>query len=115
MRVLRKSHKEGSPLEFADVGNGLQALQTEVGGYIQVVSLHDVADGIMLICNEDGHMLGLPYNFSLPWGDHVVGTVLFVREDGEDGEEFSPVLDADSDKLCNVFGFTKREEQDEDK
>lgn len=87
MKAIRK--KPGCEPELIDIDNTLAALQQEVGGYIETVSIADV----VIICNEEGRLCGLPYNGRV-CGVDVVGTVLIV---GTKGEEF-----------CDVPAFFKR-------
>lgn len=82
MKAIRK--KPGCEPELVEVENTLKALQTEVGGYIEAVTL---PYGAALICNEEGRILGLPDNGRV-CGVDVVGTVLIV---GTKGEEFCDV------------------------
>lgn len=88
MKAIRK--KPGAQPEIIEVDNTLAALQTEVGGYIEVITL---PYGAALICNEEGRILGLPDNGRV-CGVDVVGTALIV---GVNGEEF-----------CDVPAFFKR-------
>ena len=79
MKVARK--RPGEPWEFAEVENSLEALQAEVGGYIETFTC---ASDACLVMNEEGRLLGLPCNFY--WGPHCFcGTVLLV---GVKGDEF---------------------------
>lgn len=48
--------------EEATIPNTLKALQETVGGYIETVTLDN---GVVLICNEEGAIRQLPYNFTL--------------------------------------------------
>ena len=57
MKAIRK--KPGCEPELVEVENTLKALQQEVGGYIEVITL---PYGAALICNEEGRILGLPDN-----------------------------------------------------
>ena len=82
MKAIRK--KPGYEPELIDIDNTLKALQQEVGGYIEAVTL---PYGAALICNEEGRILGLPDNGRV-CGVDVVGTVLIV---GTKGEEFCDV------------------------
>lgn len=82
MKAIRK--KPGCEPELIDNDNTLKALQQEVGGYIEAVTL---PYGAALICNEEGRILGLPDNGRV-CGVDVVGTVLIV---GTKGEEFCDV------------------------
>lgn len=88
MKVIRK--KPGCEPELVEVENTLKVLQTEVGGYIETVT---IASDAVVICNEEGRILGLPDNGRV-CGVDVVGTVLIV---GTKGEE-----------CCDVPAFFKR-------
>lgn len=57
MKAIRK--KPGCAPELIDIDNTLKALQAEVGGYIETVTITSDA---VIICNEEGRILGLPYN-----------------------------------------------------
>ena len=57
MKAIRK--KPGCEPEIIEVENTLKALQTEVGGYIETVT---IASDVVVICNEEGVPCGLPYN-----------------------------------------------------
>ena len=82
MKVIRK--KPGCEPEIVEVENTLEALQREVEGYIEAVTL---PYGAAIICNEEGRILGLPDNGRV-CGVDVVGTVLIV---GVNGSEFCDV------------------------
>lgn len=85
MKVIRK--KPGCAPELIDIDNTLKALQAEVGGCIETVSIADV----VIICNEEGRLCGLPYNCRFV-GVDFVGTILVV---GRDRDEFCDVPEAD--------------------
>lgn len=78
MKAIRK--KIGCAPEIIEVENTLEALQQEVCGYIEAVTL---PYGAVLICNEEGRILGLPDNGRV-CGVDVVGTVLIVGTKGEE-------------------------------
>lgn len=82
MKAIRK--KTGCAPEVIEVENTLKALQDEVGGYIETVTL---ASDAVVICNEEGRLCGLPYNCRFV-GVDFVGTILVV---GTKGEEFCDV------------------------
>ena len=69
-----------------NISNRLENLQRTVEGYIEVVPVKQSPDGkdIILICNEEGKLRGLPHNFYL-WDEEIVGTVIIC---GVDGDEF---------------------------
>ena len=84
MKIIMK--KPGEKPEVIEIENKLSALQEAVGGYIQAVP---VAEDICVICNEEGKLLGLPYNMRLG-KDTLVGTILVV---GVAREEFCDLSD----------------------
>lgn len=86
MKVIRK--RPGEAPEIIEVDNTLKALQAEVGGYIEAVTL--TGDAVIL-CNEEGRILGLPHNCRF-LGVNFVGTILVV---GRNGEEFCSLPDAE--------------------
>lgn len=86
MKAIRK--KPGAQPEIIEVDNTLAALQQEVGGYIETVS---IADDVVIICNEEGRLCGLPYNCRFV-GVDFVGTILVV---GRNKDEFCDVPEAD--------------------
>ena len=47
--------------EEVTIPNTLKALQETVGGYIETVTLDN---GVVLICNEEGKLRDMPYNFT---------------------------------------------------
>ena len=72
----------GEPPRHVNVSNSLEALQKNVDGYIETVT---IAKDLVIICNEEGLLRDLPYNCSI-CGVDFVGTILMV---GRDGEEFA--------------------------
>lgn len=62
--------------------NTLESFQKAVGGYIETVT---IAPDVVLICNEEGRIIGLPHNGEF-FGVDFCGTVLAV---GVKGEEFA--------------------------
>ena len=86
MKAIRK--KPGCAPELVEVENTLKALQQEVGGYIETVT---IASDAVVICNEEGRILGLPDNCRV-CGVDFVGTILVV---GRNKDEFCDVPEAD--------------------
>ena len=86
MKAIRK--KPGAQPEIIEVENTLKALQAEVGGYIETVT---IASDVVVICNEEGVPLGMPYNCRFV-GVDFVGTILVV---GRNKDEFCDVPEAD--------------------
>lgn len=62
--------------------NTLEAFQEAVDGYIEAVT---IAEDVVIICNEEGRLRGLPFNTRVH-GISFVGTVIVA---GVKGEEFA--------------------------
>jgi hypothetical protein len=85
-------------IEIKQVENTLETFQQIVGGYIEVVPFNPEL-GIVMVCNEEGKLLGLEPNFH--WGlDTIVGTVVFV--DGQT-DEFRDLTVVQIDYIMNCF------------
>ena len=80
MKAIRK--KPGCAPEVIEVENTLKALQAEVDGYIETVT---IASDAVVICNEEGRLRGMSYN-CLFFG------MVFV---GRNKDEFCDVPEAD--------------------
>ena len=77
MHVIYKAPE--CPPEPRDIPNTLEELQATVGGYIETVTL---AADTAIICNEEGRLLGLPYNCRF-LGVDFVGPILVVGVAGD--------------------------------
>lgn len=64
---------------MANISPTLKNLQNIVGGYIETVTFGDS----VVICNEEGRLLGLPHNCTIN-GFSFVGDIAIVGIDGED-------------------------------
>ncbi len=67
-----------------NISNTLENLQKTVDGYIETVT---VCSDLVIICNEEGKLRGLPHNCKV-CGLDFVGTIIFC---GIDGDEFCDV------------------------
>lgn len=85
IKVIVKRPDEGIG-HVTYISNNLKNLQNTVGGYIQVVPL---AEDVLMICNEEGKLLGLDPNFPFKAGK-IYGTVIIT---GVDGDEFTDIPD----------------------
>ena len=81
MRVIIK-RPEDAVGSVQDIPNTLEALQEAVDGPIETIT---VCTDLVIICNDEGRLRGLPYNCSL-LGAGFFGTVVVV---GKDGDEFA--------------------------
>lgn len=73
--------RPGVEAKICRIENSLSALQALVGGYIESVTL---ADDCVILCNEDGWMLGLEHNLEF-CGIEFIGPIVVL---GTEGEEF---------------------------
>ena len=76
--------------------NTLEAFQEAVGGYIEAVT---IADDVVLICNEEGWLRGLPINTRVA-GTTFVGTVIVA---GVKGEEFASLKSRHVPHVLGMF------------
>lgn len=103
MKVLKIMPNQ-PPLE-REMDNTLEALQSEVGGHIETVSL---PGGLVIICNEDGVRLRFVLNrtlvFKTPagnfWNVSILGDFIIC---GTDGEEFRGLTDKEIRDLTKQF------------
>lgn len=79
MKIIRK--KVGYEPEIVEIENTLEALQREVDGYIETITITSDA---CVVVNEEGIINNLPFNTRL-FGLQLFGTILIV---GVDGDEF---------------------------
>ena len=80
IRILMK--KPGELATIVEPANELKALQHLVDGYIETVTF---TTDLVIICNEEGRIRGLPYNTSI-CGIDFYGTILLA---GVKGDEFA--------------------------
>lgn len=96
MTVLRK--EPGRQWEIVEIENTLEALQESVGGYIEAVNIYEDA---CIICNEEGRLMGLPYNCMIK-GVDFVGPILIV---GVSGEDFCGIPMEAAVRIANKFNY----------
>lgn len=91
--IKRPDEKYG---HVTNISPTLGNLQKHAGGRIEVVPVLPNR-GLVMICNEEGKLLGLERNFAMgrpPFRDVIVGTVILC---GTDGEEFADIpIDLDT-------------------
>lgn len=87
MKVFIKHPGRAATVEHID--NTLEALQGIVGGNIEVIT---VATDCVLICNEEGRLLGLPENSRIA-GVNFCGPVIVAGVDGCDFADCPATLD----------------------
>jgi len=80
MKISALVKQPGRVPYHTNISNSLEALQKEVGGYIETLTLYPEqggSPGMVVICNEDGHAMGLEYNTEI-LGIHFVGPIIIV-------------------------------------
>lgn len=86
----------GKPAYEAEIQNDLHALQRSVRGMVQQINLEK---GIVMLCNEDGKMKGMPGNRRL--GSSVlVGPITVV---GFTGKGYRSLAESETEKMLNRF------------
>ena len=84
---------------FIEVRETLDTLQKIVGGYIEMFSIS--TDGLIATCNEEGKLLGLPFNRYIGGShgatDELVGTFLVSRGNGNG--DLASLTPDDEDRL----------------
>lgn len=98
MKVIEK--KIGQEPKIVDIANTLESMQNMVGGWIEAIPVTN--DGLVMFCNEEGKLIGLPPNFSLP-GDTIVGDVVFSRTDSSGGN--IDITENDMDAVKEFIGL----------
>ena len=69
------------------ISDRLENLQRTVGGYIEFVNWEINGKEILIICNEEGKLLGLEPNIAMGTMsayDEICGTIIVCGRDGED-------------------------------
>lgn len=99
MRVL-KIEPGKAPIAI-NIDNTLEALQGQVGGYIETVTAFE---DVVLIVDEEGRLKGKPDNFTF-FGEELVGVVLVV---GVDGEEFCDLTKKQAEDFIFTAGLEDR-------
>lgn len=87
--------RPGEIPRHVNVSNRLEALQKNVEGYIECVT---IAEDAVIICNEEGRINGMPYNCSI-CGYDFYGPIIIC---GVVGDEFGD-LPVDWKKFKKLF------------
>lgn len=84
------------------IPNRLKDKQDIVGGLIEYIRV-DNDERTLLICNEEGKLLGLDWNREIGNKDVIAGTFLLVGDDPDIGEDRS-LTDEQVEKYKKRFG-----------
>ena len=97
-QILVIIKKPGQPPMVEPVfPNELEAFQQAVGGYIESVTL---CTDLVLIVNEEGRLLDLPYNTTV-LGLPLMGTIVAVATSGD---EFASINASHVPMVMNILG-----------
>lgn len=77
--------RPGCVPRHVSISNTLENLQKLVGGYIETVTLSTGFGNLVVICNEEGRLEGLPHNCKIGPFDFV-GDIIITGADLETGE-----------------------------
>lgn len=83
LKVLIK--RVGEPCEVAEIENTLEKKQEIVGGLIEVIPF-DEEGNVLLICNEEGKLLGMKPNVIFNAFDYIAGDFIVVGDDWENAD-----------------------------
>ena len=84
MQIKVITKQPGSVPRSTHISNNLESLQKYVGGYIETVTL---AKDLVVICNEEGRLLRLPFNCEI-CGKGFCGPIILC---GVKDDEFSDI------------------------
>ena len=79
--IKRPDERYGHVTNISDTLKNLQGI---VGGKIEALRISEDA---VIICNEEGKLMGLPHNFfyrGYPFFDNIVGDCIVVGVDGDE-------------------------------
>ena len=93
----------GSKPVVMEIDGTLKTMQSLVGGFIQAI--YPFHEEVALICNEEGHLLGLPMNRGLRdekgnLYDIICGTFFIC---GVSGEDFASLTDVQLQQYIEVY------------
>lgn len=83
-----------------NIENTLEEKQKLVGGYIECTYLMD-DDEVVLICNEEGKMLGMDLNRDI--GHDIIAGPFLILGDNQDSGDFESLTQKQINKYKKVF------------
>ena len=76
-----KFYQVGKEPCYKEIENTLEAMQNLVGGWIE---MHDIGNDNCVVCNEEGRLMGMPFNRVI--GDYDICGDFFVVGYDDEGE-----------------------------
>ena len=92
----------------AEVGDDIRSLQRAVGGLIELVGN---GDGTMLVCNDEGKLMGMEGNRRIRDGSTIIAGPFFIV--GDDGENFRSLTESEAVEYMDRFAQPEDISQDE--
>lgn len=92
----------------AEVGDDIRSLQRAVGGLIELVGN---GDGTMLVCNDEGKLMGMEGNRRIRDGSTIIAGPFFIV--GDDGENFRSLTESEVAEYMDRFAQPEDISQDE--
>lgn len=92
----------------AEIENSLAAEQKAVGGLIDLVYNND---GTLIVCNDEGKLIGMDGNRHIGDGSSIIAGPFFVV--GDDGENFRSLTESEVVKYMDKFKEIEDISQDE--
>ena len=86
------------PAAEKEIGTKLEDIQEAVGGLIECVYPH--GDRTVLVCNDEGKLLGMEGNRRLDNGSIIAGPFFVI---GDAGEHFRSLTDAEVNKYLQLY------------
>lgn len=88
----------GKPAYEKQIGSDLRDLQKEVGGLVECVYAHD--DRTLIICNDEGKLMGMEGNRRLDTGSIIAGPFFVI---GAAGDDFRSLADAEVNRYLQKY------------
>lgn len=80
--------KEPNKKPYAkEIENTLEGIHSIIDGFFEIIRIPNLP-GLCCVCDDEGKLKDLPYNFTL-YNDDIVGTVFFVNEEHADFKDIN--------------------------
>jgi hypothetical protein len=108
--VVKEPRKPAHKLNVHEGQLTLELLQRLVGGYIEVVHPDGFPQDVVLICNDDGKLNKMKFNFFVnicQYPDAICGTAVFCAEGIVDGKpDLVPLTYSQAESVARALRST---------
>lgn len=108
--VVKEVGKEPTKLNVRDGQLTLELLQRLVGGNIEVINPDGFPDEVVLICNEEGKLNNMKFNFFVnicQYPEAICGTAVFCADGIVDGEpDLVPLTYSQAESVARALRST---------